>query len=203
MRTPASAIIGALDVLRDSRLTAPQREMCDIISQARVARVERRFMGEHAATTPACDCFAFLGTAVHCCCHSLLPASAATDIVLHCEHNATNHEFLTGPLPRAIISQSSPNHQGSAEILTLVEDALSVGTTGDAEFRISPARTNLRRALLSRAWRTARLQRRYQEKVAKLRMEMSVDEAVPQYAEIDSGRAAQVITNLIGNAARL
>lgn len=128
---------------------------------------------------------------------------------------------------------------GSSEILALVEDALSVGLTGDAQGlgftvwvgvsfpctvpslklaggvslvsfacargpppspQVTPAKANLRADFIDRAWRAALLQRRFADKVARIQTELRTDESVPKYAMIDAGRAGQVLTNLVGNA---
>lgn len=85
---------------------------------------------------------------------------------------------------------------GSAQILSLVEDALSVGQEGTGQFTLNAVPVNLRRDILERTWASIRLQKRFAEKLKSIAMELEVAEDVPERAVVDPTRVAMVITNL-------
>lgn len=91
---------------------------------------------------------------------------------------------------------------GSAQILSLVEDALAVGFDGTGQFTVTPVLCNPRTEVLQRSWSVVRLQKRYAEKTAKIRMRYDIAPNVPELTMIDAARACQVLTNLLGNAVK-
>lgn len=119
IRSPASGIVGALDVLQTTPLTGQQRDLLEIISE------------------------------------------------------------------------------GSASILSLVEEALNVGFKGTGGFVLRPLVCDVRADIVERSWNTIRLQSRFKEKIKGIRMELQTDSHVPAKGFADVGRVSQVIHNLV------
>lgn len=95
---------------------------------------------------------------------------------------------------------------GSGQILSLVEDALSVGFDDGAapgHFALNPRPTDVRTEILDRAWSAVRLQQRFAAKLAAggVLMRMTVaEERVPRRAVADAARCCQVLQNVLSNA---
>lgn len=90
--------------------------------------------------------------------------------------------------------------EGSAQILALVEDALSVGQEGTGQFSLSPRVINPRVDVLEKAWKIIRLHRRFADKIATVRMQLDISTAVPTKSLADANRLLQVLVNLLANA---
>lgn len=91
---------------------------------------------------------------------------------------------------------------GSAQILSLVEDALAVGLDGTGHFSLCPQAADLRADVLERSWHAVRLQGRFAEKVDRLQMELRVAPCVPRRTAADVTRCCQVVMNLLTNAVK-
>lgn len=89
---------------------------------------------------------------------------------------------------------------GSSQILSLVEDALAVGFDGTGQFSLSPEVVDLTADVLERSWNTVRLQQRFAEKIARIRMELRVAPEAPRRTVADATRCCQVVMNLLANA---
>lgn len=78
-----------------------------------------------------------------------------------------------------------------------VEDALvpDVELAGRS-FSLAMRHVDIRREIVEKSWATARLQRRFADKVRVLRMELAVTMRVPKEAWADPTRAVQLLTNV-------
>lgn len=72
-----------------------------------------------------------------------------------------------------------------------------MGFDGEGRFLLSPGVADPRRDILERSWAAVRIQKRFCDKVGALRMELSVDPAVPRRTLVDSARVCQIIGNLV------
>lgn len=90
-----------------------------------------------------------------------------------------------------------PNSRPKQQILSLVEDALAVGLEGEGRFRLNAVPVDIRRDVVEQNWANIQLQRRFADKLRKIRMELEVAPDVPDKGVMDPHRVAQVICNLV------
>lgn len=198
MRTPASAILGAVELLQTrGNLNAEQAELLPIITdganhilnlvQDALVRSRRLTSRNSSRFVPPRAAFGRPSAA------TITPLAAAAQ------------RAVAGS--RASFCQQVAIRSGRSLLLSAPSSScpLSGGQTAGSDrgvFRLSPRKVDLWSDVIERAWATVLLQSRSAEKTARLRMEIRLLGTLPKRVLMDAERARQIIQNLLINAVK-